>query len=217
MNGSKVVAVWQKRLLLLRFQTIWTESAQAGVQPLSLIILKLKRNICTVYRSLWRWSFTKVQGFTKDVQLYLRGLLPSTVGGHTFVSALIIKLGLLDPEGCCVFDPNRKSIVKPRDLGAWLSLYHTRQSHSLTNQSFQQGGGWLNSRLCWEEKTKILKAFLIIPNMHWLLSLILYMINMVHSHGICQQGSVYVVKEFSFFVFFQFSSKFPELPWTCKL
>lgn len=89
-----------------------------------------------------------MQGFTKDVQLYLGGLLPSTVGGHTFVSALIIKLGLLDPEGCCVFDPNRKSIVKPRDLRAWLSLYHTRQSHSLTNQSFQQGGGWLNSRLC---------------------------------------------------------------------
>lgn len=114
-----------------------------------------------VYGSFLKWSFTKVQGFTKNVQLYLGGLLPSAVGGHTFVSALIIKLGLQDPEGCCVFDPNRKSIVKPRDLRAWLSLYHTWQSHSLTNQSFQQGGGWLNSRLCWEERTKFLKASLI--------------------------------------------------------
>lgn len=90
----------------------------------------------------------KVQGFTKDVQLYLGGLLPSAVCGHAFVSALIVKFGLLDPEGCCVFDPNRKSIVKPRDLRAWLSLYHTWQSHSLTNESFQQSGGRLNSRLC---------------------------------------------------------------------
>lgn len=89
-----------------------------------------------------------MQVFTKYLQLYLRGLLPSAVCGHTFVSALIIELGLLDPEGCRVFDPNRKSIVKPCDLRFWLSLYHTWQSHSLTNQSFQQGGGWLNSRLC---------------------------------------------------------------------
>lgn len=120
-----------------------------------------KHNICTAYGILLRWSSTKVQGFTEDVQLDLGGLLPSAVGGHTFVSALIIKLGLRDPEGCCVFDPNRKSIVKPRDLRAWLSLDHTWQSHSLTNQRFQQGGGWLNSRLCWEERIKFLKASLI--------------------------------------------------------
>lgn len=89
-----------------------------------------------------------MHGFTEDVQLYLGGLLPSAVRGHTFVSALIIKLGLLDPEGRCVFDPNGVSVVKPCDLRAWLPLYHTGQSHSLTNQSLQQGGGRLNPRLC---------------------------------------------------------------------
>lgn len=102
----------------------------------------------TVHESHLRRNFIKVQGFTKDVQLYLGGLLPGAVCGYTFVSALIVKPGLLNPEGCPVFDPNRKSIVEPRDLRAWLSLYYTWQSHTLTNHSFQQGGGWLNSRLC---------------------------------------------------------------------
>lgn len=103
--------------------------------------------------SLWKpfemfYKKKKMPGFTQDVQLDLRGLLASAVCGHTCVSALIIKLGLLDPEGCCVFDPDRKSIVKPRDLGARLSLRHTGQSHSLTNQSLQHGGAWLDPRLC---------------------------------------------------------------------
>lgn len=191
-----VVPAWQRRLLLLHFQTIWTESVKAGVQTLSPFILKIKCNICTVYGSFLRSGFK--DGFTKNVQLYLGGLLPSAVCGHTFVSALISKLGLLDPEGCCVLDPHRKSIMKPCDLRAWLSLYHTWQSHSLTNQSFQEGGGWLNSGLCWEERTKFLKAFLI----HKFRDIF---INMVHSNGVCHWSKIYTVK-----YFLSFSS--PEIP-----
>lgn len=142
--------------------------------------------MCAVYGSLSR-CFTKkkkLPGFTQDVQLDLGGLLASAVCGHTCVSALIIKLGLLDPEGCCVFDPDRKSIVKPRDLGARLSLRHTGQSHSLTNQSLQHGGARLDPRLGWEERTKFLKAFRMCGK-YWLLSAILGSTWCSHMESVC--------------------------------
>lgn len=149
----------------------------------------LSNHIGTVRRSLLRSRLK--EGLTKNVQLYLWGLLSSAVRGHTFVSALITELGLMDPEGCCVLNPNRKSIVKPRDLRAWFSLDHTRQGHRLTNPSFQEGGSWLDPRLCWEERTTFL--FLSV----WIDS--------------CQTSNVqWGSRKY-------FPGKFPELPWMCKL
>ena len=83
--------------------------------------------------------------FTKNFQLDLQGLLSGAVLGHTLIGALVIEADPLNPEGCSVLGSNRKSIVKPADLGAWFSLDHTWESHRLANQGFQEGRCGLNS------------------------------------------------------------------------
>lgn len=112
---------------------------------------------------LWK---TELLIFTKNFKLDLQGLLSSAVLGHTLVGALVSEVDLLDPEGRSVLDPNRKSIMKPADLRAWLSLHHTWQSHCLANQGFQERGRWLNPGLSWGQKQISLNTSLLTIYLH---------------------------------------------------
>lgn len=124
----------------------------------------------------------ELQVFTKNFQLDLQGLLSSAVPGNTPVSALVGQGDLLDPEGRRVLDPDRKSIVKPAELRARLSLDHTWQSHALANQGFQEGRCWLDSGLGW--KRKIVNQCLTTSLKHVVFFLV------QGSHGIDQFDSI---------------------------
>lgn len=83
-------------------------------------------------------SSAQISTLTENLELDLRRLLSCRVPGHTLVSALVVVTGPQDPERRRVLHPNRKSIVKPGDLGARLSLDHTGEGDRLVDEGLQK-------------------------------------------------------------------------------